>query len=179
MYVANFICDDRNGEDGIYGTEYNDIGAHRFASVADALAAIADDADSHAAMYADTAERHWHAAFSAAAAYFHTDDAHPAVNFTTANGGGYRYYVNGSDNGDGEPWALGYYSVTLDADTPHVTRTESGATINLTNDQCDRLRTACDVIREDDDADDAERAAIATLCDDLYRLLTPTAEATA
>jgi hypothetical protein len=118
MYVANFICDDRNGDDGIYGTECNDIGAHRFTSVADALAAIADDADSHAAMYADTAERHWHGAFSAAAAYFHTViDPLVAVNFATSNGGGYRYYVNGSDDGDGEPWTLGYYSVTLDTAT--------------------------------------------------------------
>jgi 2',3'-cyclic-nucleotide 2'-phosphodiesterase (5'-nucleotidase family) len=94
MYVANFICDDRNGDDGIYGTEYNDIGAHRFATMREALDAIRDDADSHAAMYADTAERHWHGAFSAAAAYFHTADAaYHAADFATSNGGGYRYRV--------------------------------------------------------------------------------------
>lgn len=171
MYVATFICDDRNGDDGIYGTEYNDIGAHRFTSVADALAAIADDADSHAAMYADTAERHWHGAFCAAAAYFHTADAlHHVTAMVPALRNGYAYSVKGDDDGNGNPWRLGEYRITPDPNAPHVTRTESGATINLNNDQCERLRSVCDFIRQDDDDDD-ERQAMATLCADLYTLL--------
>jgi hypothetical protein len=177
MYVANFICDDPNGEDGIYGSEWNSIGAHRFASIAEALQAIADDADSHAAMYADTAERHWHGAFCDAAAYFHTADAlHHVTAMTPALRNGYAYSVEGDgSNSDGEPWRLGEYRITPAADAPHVTRTESGATINLNNGQCELLRSVCDFIRQDDD-DDAERQAMATLCGDLYTLLRTTVE---
>lgn len=172
MYVATFICDDRNGDDGIYGSEHNTIDAHRFATVADALHAIADDADSHAAMYDDTAERHWHGKLTTAAAYFRTDATLRHVTaMIPAFRNGYAYSVEGDDDGNGNSWRLGEYRITLDPDAPRVARTASGATINLTDAQCERLRTACDIIREDDDADDTERTAIATLCDDLYHLL--------
>jgi hypothetical protein len=171
MYVATFICDDRNGDDGIYGSEHNTIDAHRFTTIADALRAIADDADAHAEMYATTAERHWHGAFTDASAYCHTPHAIDEALIDSHHNRKWEYAISGNDDPDGNTWRLGQYQITHDPDAPRVARTASGATINLTDAQCERLRTACDIIREDDDADDAERAAIVTLCDDLYHLL--------
>lgn len=170
MYHVTFICDDRNGDDGVYNPVTGETGTVTCATAAEAARIAANDADTHAEMYAGTAERHWHGAFCDTAAHFHTAHAITSIAELAPHlRNGYAFSVEGDDDGTGHPWRLGEYRITYRDTCTAVIGTTGAVCLIIPADDVSRILTAMDIIRDDDDtADDTERAAIVAAAHDAH-----------
>lgn len=109
MYVVTFTCTDRNGDDGIIRPR-GGIGDALYLTESPALHAAANDAEAHAAMYADTDETHWHEAFTKAAAELRSR-ANAAL-FAPTIDNHYTLPIRGDHHPtDHHEWDLGDYSI--------------------------------------------------------------------